>query len=336
MWVPDVWVGSSASAALLRRTLTKASASRGPFLFVGEPGTGKALAARLVHGQAPGFGLFVGMCLAQMPSPLAEAELFGYARGAFTAVTGPGVGRVERARFGTLLLSDVENLTPAVQELLLRFLSTGEIRYAGSTDWFRLPPVRVIAASRLDLAQEVAGGRFSADLHARLAAQAIHFPALRERRDDILPIFRHYLHEFSRAIERPVPAISRYAAACLLANRWPGNARQVIRFAARSVIAGAIDVDRCGEPADRGWQELVELQWEDTVGTVSADPMTCGIYLTGEGLTLCMTRLPTGTVACEPVLDMRTGRKAAKQARRDFLYGAKRFEDLLAEDDRWK
>jgi DNA-binding NtrC family response regulator len=310
--------------ALLTSQIARAAASDGPLLIIGEPGTGRSLAAELVHHQDRRGGFFVGVHCAAIPASLLEAQLFGHVCGAFPGVH---VGTLESARLGTALLMDVETLPIDIQQLLLRFVLTGEMRYVGSAEWFRPPPVRVIAATACDLRDEVSAGRFHKDLGALLQRNSIVLPPLRQRPDDILPIFQYYLDVFSQATGRTVPDLGSTTIDRLRTHQWPGNVRELVQTAARVAISG--DTALALEPvADSraDWRELVEVQWRDTIGRDPADVVTCGIYFTDAGLELHLdsTSRKISTVA--------EGRQLAREWRREFLFRGRRYQDLVQEE----
>jgi transcriptional regulator with GAF, ATPase, and Fis domain len=164
-----------------------------------------------------------------------ESELFGYSRGAFTGAFQSRLGRIHAAHGGTLFLDEVGNLPPGMQGKLLRFLQEGEVQRLGSPDVFRVD-VRVIAATNLDLGRALADGRFNDALYYRLCVFPIKLPALRERRDDILPLATHFLASFCRDASLPSKSISLEVGKRLEAHAWPGNVRQLKHVIERAFI----------------------------------------------------------------------------------------------------
>ncbi|MBK9364444.1 MAG: nitric oxide reductase transcriptional regulator NorR [Rubrivivax sp.] len=214
-----------------------------PVLLLGETGVGKELFARRLHRLSRRHARpLVQVNCAALPESLAESELFGHARGAFSGAGSERAGRVEAAQGGTLFLDEVGELPLALQAKLLRTLQNGEIQRLGS-DRPRKVDVRVIAATNRDLRAAVRDGRFRADLYHRLSVYPLPIPPLRERRDDLLPLAGRFL-ELNRArlglrSLRLAPA----AEQALLAYDWPGNVRELEHVIGRAALraAGALD-----------------------------------------------------------------------------------------------
>jgi DNA-binding NtrC family response regulator len=205
-------------------------------LITGDTGTGKELMARAIHRLGPRARQpFVIVNCAAIPESLMESELFGYSRGAFTGAFQSRLGRIHAAHGGTLFLDEVGNLPPGMQGKLLRFLQEGEVQRLGSPDVFRVD-VRVIAATNLDLGRALADGRFNDALYYRLCVFPIKLPALRERRDDILPLATHFLASFCRDASLPSKSISLEVGKRLEAHAWPGNVRQLKHVIERAFI----------------------------------------------------------------------------------------------------
>jgi len=205
-------------------------------LITGETGTGKELMARAIHRLGPRARQpFVIVNCAAIPESLMESELFGYSRGAFTGAFQSRLGRIHAAHGGTLFLDEVGNLPPGMQGKLLRFLQEGEVQRLGSPDVFRVD-VRVIAATNLDLGRALADGRFNDALYYRLCVFPIKLPALRERRDDILPLATHFLASFCREASLPSKSISLEVGKRLEAHAWPGNVRELKHVIERAFI----------------------------------------------------------------------------------------------------
>ncbi|WP_421621366.1 sigma-54 interaction domain-containing protein [Alkalilimnicola ehrlichii] len=217
-------------------------------LILGESGTGKELLARTVHAESPrANGPFVAVNCAALPEALAESELFGHRRGAFTGAVDPHDGRIAAAANGTLFLDEVGELPAAVQAKLLRFLESGECQPLGAT---RPQSVntRVVAATHRDLYQDVEAGRFRADLYYRLQVIPLELPALRERPADIPVLLDHFLQALARHHDLPAPRLQPDALRCLQRYPWPGNVRElrntcerlVVLHAGRTLTAGAL------------------------------------------------------------------------------------------------
>ncbi len=211
-----------------------------PVLVLGETGTGKESVARAVHaasGRAE--GPIVVVSGAALAEGLAESELFGHERGAFTGAVAARTGWFEAASGGTLFLDEVGELSAAVQAKLLRVLETGRVVRVGDHKE-RAVDVRVVSATNRDLEAEVAAGRFRRDLYHRLAAAVIRLPPLRERPCDLAVLARHFLESAAARAGRRPPALSAAAMAALSAYAWPGNVRE-LRLAMEVVAATMVD-----------------------------------------------------------------------------------------------
>ncbi len=204
-------------------------------LITGESGSGKERIARLVHEESTrAAGPFIAVNCGAITETLLESELFGHARGAFTGATQDRPGLFEAANGGTLLLDEVGEVSPGMQVKLLRALQEREIRRVGENKNRRVD-VRVVAATNRDLAHGVAGGAFRQDLYYRLKVVELHVPALRERRDDILPLARVLLAEAASRMGRKMSSLAPGAADQLLRYEWPGNVRELENAMERAV-----------------------------------------------------------------------------------------------------
>ena len=211
-------------------------------LVTGESGTGKELIARRLHGRSPrAKGPFVAVNAAAFPETLAESELFGAEKGAFTGAEQSRAGRFEEAHGGTLFLDEVGELPSPLQAKLLRVLEERVVRrLGGSRD---LPvDVRLVAATNRDLARESESGGFRQDLFFRLAVVVVNIPPLRERPGDVALLARHFAVRLAGRHGVPVPALTDEALAALAGHAWPGNVREL-----RNVLERAVVV-RGGEP----------------------------------------------------------------------------------------
>jgi DNA-binding NtrC family response regulator len=196
-------------------------------LITGESGVGKERVARLIHDEsARASGPFLALNCAAIPEALLESELFGHARGAFTGATQERLGLFEAASGGTLLLDEVGELPLGMQVKLLRVLQEREVRRVGETHG-RAVNLRVLAATNRELAQEVAQGRFRKDLFYRLRVVELRVPALRDRREDILPLARELLGQAAARMGRPGLGLTSRAVDQLVRHAWPGNVREL-------------------------------------------------------------------------------------------------------------
>jgi two-component system, NtrC family, response regulator AtoC len=250
-----------------------------PVLITGESGTGKEVVARAVHRRSRRADRpFVAVNCGAMPAELIESELFGHVRGSFTGAERDRPGLFEEASGGTLFLDEVTETSPAFQVKLLRALQEGEVRRVGSNRVLRVD-VRIIAATNGDPEKEVEEGRFRRDLFYRLNGVGLHLPPLRERREDILPLARH----FARGSGGRLTHFSRAAIQLLESYDWPGNIRELENAVVRAAALGDYSIKaedlperirrhHTGEDASapaqgsdavmevHGWQTLAEVE----------------------------------------------------------------------------
>lgn len=231
-------IGDSEPMARVFALIEKVCSTRVPVCIEGETGTGKELVARAIHYRSDrAKKLFVTQNCAAIPESILESELFGHMRGSFTSADRDKKGLFEIAHEGTIFLDEIGETTPAMQAKLLRVLQEGEIRPVGAVRPKRVD-VRVVSATNRNLEEEVAQGRFREDLYYRLKVFPIRLPPLRERREDIPLLSRHFLELYCREARRPVPTFSPEGMATLMAYRWPGNVRELQNEMQRLVIAG--------------------------------------------------------------------------------------------------
>jgi two-component system response regulator HydG len=205
-------------------------------LIQGESGTGKErVAEAIVRASRRADGPFVRFNCAALSPELAEAELFGHSKGAFTGAVRARTGLFREADGGTLLLDEVGELAPAAQAKLLRVLQEGELRPVGEDRPVKVD-VRVLAATHRDLAREAAEGRFREDLYYRLKVVALQVPALRERPEDIPVLARHFVQRATSRFGKPAVELEPEALARLAAWSWPGNVRE-LEHALESAVA---------------------------------------------------------------------------------------------------
>ncbi len=205
-------------------------------LIQGESGVGKELVAHAVHELSPRRHkpLVIVNCGA-IPEGLIESELFGNEKGAYTGAVERRNGYFEEADQGTIFLDEVGEMPAAAQVRLLRVLETGEFSRVGSSVT-RKTNARVVAATNKDLGAEVQRGRFREDLYYRLSTVIVMIPALRERREDIIPIFEHYLYRFAQKYNSPVKRLDESARQLLLRYHWPGNVRELRNVVEQSIV----------------------------------------------------------------------------------------------------
>jgi two-component system, NtrC family, response regulator PilR len=213
----------------------KVAAARTTVLITGESGVGKELIARAVHTRSPRTAAaFVPVNCGAIPEGLIESELFGHAKGAFTGAQGAKGGLFRAAQDGTLFLDEIGELPLSLQVKLLRAIQERRIRPVGDTADLEVD-VRLVAATNRDLAAEVRAGRFREDLYYRLNVVQIRVPALRDRREDVLPLADHFLRRFAAEHGRPMPRLSADAKRRLSEYWFPGNVRELENLIERAV-----------------------------------------------------------------------------------------------------
>jgi len=234
-------VGDSPAIQRLIQMVDRLAAQETTVLILGESGTGKELVAQALHARsrrkdAP----FVAINCAALTPALLESELFGHEKGAFTDAFAQKRGKLELADGGTVFLDEIGELAPELQAKLLRVLQQREFERVGGTKTLRLD-VRLVAATNRDLAMEVNRGAFREDLYHRLNVVALRTPPLRERREDVPLLARHFLARASARCGRRVSEISSEAERCLAAYQWPGNVRELENAIERAVVLGESD-----------------------------------------------------------------------------------------------
>jgi transcriptional regulator with GAF, ATPase, and Fis domain/predicted hydrocarbon binding protein len=229
-------VGVSPSFNSVLYMVQKAAPTNATVLFLGESGVGKEVFARMLHRLSTRCNNpFIAVNCAAIPESLIESELFGTERGAYTGATHTRAGRFERANGGTLFLDEIGTLSMGAQGNLLRALQEGEIERLGDHQT-RHVDVRVIAATNVDLRQEVAAGRFREDLFYRLNVFPIRVTPLRERREDIPLLMTHFLAKFSKMHGRHLTGFTQRAVDAVQSYQWPGNIRELENVIERGVI----------------------------------------------------------------------------------------------------
>lgn len=220
-------LGDAPAIQSVERVLRRVASIDSTVLLTGPSGSGKEVAARLLHAEGPRARLpFVATNCAALPAELLESEIFGHERGAFTHATSRHAGLAEQAGAGTLFLDEVAELPPNLQAKLLRLLQERVFRRLGGER--DLPfRARIVAATNADLDAQVAEGRFREDLFFRLAVIRVALPPLRERPEDVLPLARRFLGEFAISFARPLRGFTTLAEEALLAHDHPGNVREL-------------------------------------------------------------------------------------------------------------
>jgi two-component system nitrogen regulation response regulator NtrX len=231
-----VMVGESPAIRTLRAEIAQAAPSNGRVLIYGENGTGKELVARSIHVQSlRADGPFVEVNCAAIPEDLIESELFGHVKGAFTGAITAKKGKFELASGGTLFLDEVGDMTLKTQAKVLRVLQEQKVEPVGGTTSVTVD-VRVIAATNKRLEEEIRKGTFREDLYFRVNVIPFHVPPLRERREDIALLARHFMDSLSAEYGRRPKELIREALDLLSSYSWPGNVRELRNIIERLVI----------------------------------------------------------------------------------------------------
>ena len=205
-------------------------------LIQGESGTGKELIARAMHQNSKRKdGPFIPINCGALPENLLESELFGHVKGAFTGAHQNKKGLFEEADGGTLFLDEIGEMSPVTQVKLLRVLQDSEVRRVGANLSVKVD-VRVVAATNKRLQERIKNNEFREDLYYRLQVIPIYLPALRERKEEILPLVNHYLGSISAKMNKPIKGLSKESEKALLDYSWPGNIRELINAVERAVI----------------------------------------------------------------------------------------------------
>jgi DNA-binding NtrC family response regulator len=259
----------------------KAAVSDIPVLIQGETGVGKELFVRAIHGESKRAGApFIAINCGAIPEKLVESTLFGHEKGSFTGATSRSIGKFREAAGGTIFLDEIGELPMEAQVKMLRVLQQQEVEPVGSAQPVKVD-VRIISATNRDLRAEVQAGRFREDLYFRLNVLPITLPPLRERRDDILLLARHFAARFAATYQMPVRSFSREAEAYLRAYSWPGNIRELENLIHRVMVFGE------GETIDRPLLE--EIHQPDAVGSLLPQRPVAGTN-TASALTITLRK----------------------------------------------
>jgi formate hydrogenlyase transcriptional activator len=257
-------VGRSAALQRVLRQVEVVAPTDSGVLIQGETGTGKELIARAIHNRSGRRDRpFIKVNCAAIPSGLLESELFGHEKGAFTGAIMRKPGRFELADKGTLFLDEVGDIPLELQSKLLRVLQEKEFERLGSTRTQQVD-VRVIAATHRDLKQMIKEGTFRSDLYYRLHVFPLTVPSLRERREDIPLIVRHYVNKFAQRMNRNIDTIPSKTMEVLAGYPWPGNVRELQNFIERAVILSP------GSSLRPPLEELTEKTQEDSRSNLSS------------------------------------------------------------------
>ena len=257
------FIGDSPSIIEVRQTIERIAPSDASVLITGEHGTGKEVVATWVHALSERRSKpLVTMNAGGLAEGIAESELFGHVKGAFTDARFDRIGCFELADEGTLFLDEIANMPVRLQAKLLRVLQTGEVQRVGSSR-LRYVNARILSATNADLNGEIEGGRFREDLLYRLNTVVIHLPPLRERPQDIEPLALHFLAHYATRYRKPLTSFDADARAAMASHRWPGNVRELAHSVERGVLmadgsATAVTARHLGLHAQRGGNTAVE------------------------------------------------------------------------------
>ncbi|MFP4144129.1 MAG: sigma-54-dependent transcriptional regulator [Phycisphaeraceae bacterium] len=229
-------IGQSQPMRDLITRMRQIAPSNIPVLVTGESGTGKELVAQALHNNSRRASKqFVPLNCAGLSESILEDELFGHVRGAFTGAEKDRQGRFEYANGGTLFLDEVGDMPLNMQAKLLRVLESGEVVRLGSNE-VKHVSVRLISATNRDLGQLVQEGKFREDLYFRIKGAELHLPALRERREDIPLLVRHFVRHYAEQLERDVPEVAEDVQNAMMQFDWPGNVRQLMNAVQNMVV----------------------------------------------------------------------------------------------------
>jgi DNA-binding NtrC family response regulator len=231
----DSVIGRSAPMQTVLDTVSRVAPLRTTVLLTGESGTGKEVIAKAIHYNSPrASGPLVAINCAAIPDNLLESELFGHERGAFTDAHARKLGHFENAHRGTIFLDEIGEMNPSTQAKLLRVLETGTFSRVGGSQPVTVD-VRVIAATNRDLDKSMQDGSFRPDLYFRLNVVAIPLPPLRDRREDLPLLLRHFLQLKSKGLGVALKSFDRAATDTLLRHHWPGNVRELENVVERAL-----------------------------------------------------------------------------------------------------
>ena len=229
-------VGVSQGLHQVLGMVEKLAQTRSSTLISGESGTGKELIARAIHYNGiTKEGRLIAINCGALPESLAESELFGHKRGAFTGATCDKIGLLCMADGGTVFLDEICSMPLSIQAKLLRAIENKRILPVGGTESVEID-ARILCATNQDLRQEMEAGRFREDLYYRLSVVEIHVPPLRERREDIPQLVTHFIEKYNREFNKECPGMSPQAMRAVMAYSWPGNIRELSNVIERAMI----------------------------------------------------------------------------------------------------
>ncbi len=230
------FVANSESMLKIIETLEKVIPTKSNIFLLGESGSGKGLIAELIHCNSPRRDKpFISINCSAIPEGLLESELFGYKKGAFTGAVSDKLGLIPLAHQGTLFLDEIGDMPPNLQAKLLKVLETGEVYPLGDIK-SRIVDVRIISATHVDIDGRLKEGRFREDLYWRLNVIEMKVPPLRERKEDIEMLAKHFITKFAEEHKKNIKGIDKQALSLLIEYPWPGNVRELRNVIERSVV----------------------------------------------------------------------------------------------------
>ena len=294
--VPD-FVATSRAMTPVLELIERVGPSEANVLISGENGTGKGLVARLLHGASPRASRpLVTVNAGGLAETVFESELFGHVRGAFTDAKGDRVGRFELADGGTLFLDEIANVPLPQQAKLLRVLESGELEPVGSSRTKQVD-VRLLTATNADLLAEIDGGRFRKDLYFRIRTVEIRLPALRDRREDLLPLAERFRAQHARRYRKDVVGFDGGAVRAMERHSWPGNVRELDHAVERAVLLSrgeritAVDLGLEEGAQRRGLEEMTLEEVEEHLIKKALDRYGGNVSQAAEALGLSRSAL---------------------------------------------
>lgn len=314
--------GNSEVMTRIRAVISRAAPTEAPVLITGETGTGKGLAARIIH-ESSGRGRrpFMEINCGALPSELLESELFGHVRGAFSGATADHAGLFRSAHGGTVFLDEIAEMPAALQSSLLHVLQEHSVRPVGSTHKYPVN-IRIIAATNNDLRRAMELGRFRRDLYHRLAVVLLHMSPLRERREDIVPLARFFLERYRQTYGRPDMSLGQESLTLLRQHAFEGNVRELAARIERAVMLAplecrTIDPELLFSCADEG--RTAEASLDEQLAGFEAALLSEAWGRYGNNLQLCADKLGVHK------------KTLIRKLKRHALYG-KRHAAVKAED----
>lgn len=230
------FVANSESMIRIIETLEKVIPTKSNILILGESGTGKGLLAEVIHCNSPRRDKpFISINCSAVPEGLLESELFGYKKGAFTGANADKIGLIPLAHQGTFFLDEIGDMPPNLQAKLLKVIETGEVFPLGDTKP-RMVDVRIVSATNVDIETRIKEGKFREDLYWRLNVIEIQIPPLRERKDDIEMLAKHFLDKYTAEHKKNIRGIDKGALSLMIDYSWPGNVRELRNILERAVV----------------------------------------------------------------------------------------------------